>query len=50
MNNGAGIFTNTLQWLTHPSYSDESLGTWGSFLMLVLILSFLWSTVIKQIE
>jgi hypothetical protein len=45
-----GLLTTTLEWILHPSYSDESLGTWGAFLMLVLIASFLWTTVIKQLE
>lgn len=45
-----GLLTSTLEWITHPSYSDESLGTWAAFLLLVIIVSFLWTTVIRQIE
>jgi len=45
-----GLLAQTLDWVTHPSYSDESLGTWAAFLLLVIIMSFLWTTVIRQIE
>lgn len=48
--NGDGIFTDTLQWITHPSYSEESLGTWAAFLLAVIIAGFLWRTVLAQIE
>lgn len=50
MNNGNGLITRTLNWITHPSYSDPNLATWGAGLTLILIVSFLWTTVIKQIE
>jgi hypothetical protein len=45
-----GIFSQTLDWITHPSYSDESLGTWAAFLLLAIAVSFLWTTTLKQIE
>jgi hypothetical protein len=44
-----GIFTQTLQWITHPAYSESSIGTWLAFLLAVLILSFLWTTVLEQV-
>lgn len=45
-----GILSKTLDWITHPSYSEETLGQWAAFLMLILCASFLWTTVITQIE
>lgn len=45
-----GVLTDTLQWITHPSYSEESLGTWAAFLLLAIMFGFLWATVIRQIE
>jgi hypothetical protein len=44
-----GLISNTLDWLTHPTYSDASLGTWAAFLTLVLVGSFLWTTTLKQV-
>ena len=44
-----GLFTSTLEWITHPTYSEESLGTWAAFLLLVIVASFLWTTTLKQI-
>lgn len=45
-----GLLSRTIEWMTHPTYSDESLAEWGAFLVLVLIASFLWTTVVRQIE
>ena len=45
-----GIIAKTLDWLKHPIYSDANLGDWAAFLTLVLIASFLWATVIRQME
>lgn len=50
MQSGSGLITRTLNWITHPSYSDTNLATWGAFLGLTLIAAFLWTTVVKQIE
>jgi hypothetical protein len=43
------LITQTLNWILHPSYSDETLGQWSAFLLLILIGSFLWATVVSQI-
>jgi hypothetical protein len=45
-----GIIEQTLDWLTHPLYSDSDIWDWVGGLVLVLFLSFLWSTVIRQID
>lgn len=45
-----GLVSQTLDWITHPAYSDASLGEWAAGLVLILMLSFLWTTVVRQIE
>ncbi len=43
-----GLISQTLDWVTHPAYSDATPGQWAAGLLLILILSFLWTTVVKQ--
>jgi hypothetical protein len=43
-----GLISGTLDWITHPTYSDAQLWEWAAGLVLVLILAFLWSTVVRQ--
>jgi hypothetical protein len=45
-----GLISQTLDWITHPAYSETNLGQWAAFVVLILIVSFLWSTVVRQIE
>jgi hypothetical protein len=45
-----GLITRTLEWIEHPQYSDASLQTWAAGLVLILIVSFLWSRVVTQIS
>lgn len=45
-----GLVSNTLAWITHPTYSDASLAEWAAGLLLILALAFLWTNVVKQIE
>ncbi len=45
-----GLISQTLDWLTHPQYAEATPGTWAAGLVLVLILAFLWTTVVKQIR
>lgn len=45
-----GLISQTLRWLTHPAYSEGSIGEWLAGLVLLLILSFLWATTLRQIE
>lgn len=48
-NGNSGIVSKIFQWLTSARYSDTTLKEWLAGLALILILSFLWSTVIKQV-
>jgi|GEM_PF-6065280 len=45
-----GLISQMLDWMTHPTYSDASLGEWAAGLVLILIVSFQWTNVIRQIE
>lgn len=45
-----GLISQTLDWMTHPMYSDASLTEWAAGLVLILIAAFLWTTVVAQIE
>ncbi len=36
-------------WLTHASYDESTLQEWIAGLAIVLILAFLWSTVVRQV-
>lgn len=44
-----GLISQTLSWITHPSESEGNISQWAAGLVLILIASFLWSTVIKQV-
>lgn len=45
-----GIITKIQAWIQHPTYDTKSdPKAWLYFLALVLIISFLWSRVIKQL-
>lgn len=50
MNYGEGLISKIYKWVWHPSNSDETLMDWGAGLLLVIIVSFLWSTIIKMID
>jgi len=50
MSTGEGIISKIFSWIGHPSTSNETLSEWAMFLVLVLIASFLWATVIHMIE
>ena len=45
-----GILGQSLDWLEHPGYSDATVGEWFGGLVVILILSFLWTTVLKGLE
>lgn len=36
-------------WGSSPTYSDTTVQTWLAGLALILILSFLWSTVVRDV-
>lgn len=44
-----GIVSQTLDWITHPQYSDATLKEWAAGLSLILIISFLWATVVRDV-
>lgn len=43
-----GIISKTIDWITHPYYADGKLGDWAAFLVLVAVVSFLWTTTVEQ--
>ena len=45
-----GLISQTLNWITHPSESEGTPMEWLAGLLVVIILAFLWSTVLKQME
>jgi len=45
-----GLISQTLDWIAHPSNSEGTPGQWAAGLVLILIVAFLWTTVIKQME
>lgn len=44
-----GIIGGTLDWLTHPLDNTGTLTDWAMGLAVILVLAFLWATVIKQL-
>lgn len=40
---------NLKDWLTSASYSDSNVTAWIAGLIVILILCFLWSTVVRKI-
>jgi hypothetical protein len=50
MNFGEGFISKIYSWVWHPSNDDSTLTDWAAGLVVVLILAFLWSTVIRTIE
>lgn len=45
-----GIISQTIDWITHPAYSEASPGQWLGGLVLILLVSFAWSTVVRSME
>jgi hypothetical protein len=45
-----GLISQTLNWITHPMYSEGNLSEWAAGLAIIIIVSFLWSRVVAQIE
>lgn len=44
-----GIITKMYRWIVNPLRDNSRPMEWFAALVLLLILSFLWSTVVKQI-
>jgi hypothetical protein len=47
--NQDGVIGKIFSWGTSANYSDTTVSVWVAGLALVLILSFLWSTVVRQV-
>ena len=45
-----GLITSLYDWSAHPSYSTGTALQWTAGLVIVLILAFLWSTVIRLVK
>lgn len=45
-----GLVSGIFDWGQHPLYSRGTLLDWGAGLVLVLILAFLWKTVVDRID
>ena len=43
-----GVISKIFDWLRHPGNSNGTILEWTAGLILVLIISFLWATVVKQ--
>ena len=44
-----GLIGKTFGWLTHASYDESTLKEWLAGLALILIIAFLWATVVRQV-
>jgi hypothetical protein len=42
-----GIISKMFDWLTHPTFADSNPTDWLYGIALILILSFLWTRVVK---
>lgn len=47
--NGEGLISKIFSWITHASYDDSTVQEWLYGLALILIVSFLWATVVHQV-
>lgn len=45
-----GILSKMFDWLGHPLNDESTAATWAMGLVLILIVAFLWSTVINRME
>lgn len=43
-----GIISKIFDWGTHPSYDSSTTTQWAAGLIVILIVSFLWSTVVNS--
>ncbi len=46
----SGLISGAMQWGFHPSNSKGTVGEWLAGLVLILIVAFLWSEVVSQID
>lgn len=50
MNYGEGLITKIFTWITNAANSDGTTQDYAAGLVLIIVASFLWSTVVKMIE
>lgn len=43
-----GLISKSLDWILHPQFSDSDPVDWFAFTVLLVLLGFLWSKVIRQ--
>jgi hypothetical protein len=48
--NAMGLISKFFSWGTHPLNDDSTIKQWLAGLLLILIVSFLWIQVVRQIE
>jgi hypothetical protein len=46
---GNGLIGKIFSWGSSPTYSDSTTSTWLAGLGLVIVLAFLWATVVRQV-
>lgn len=46
---GNGLISKMGTWFMHPFHDKSTTGEWFAGLVLLLIIAFLWSTVVKMI-
>ena len=45
-----GLVGNVLSWGTHPTYSEGTAAEWFWGAALILVIAFLWTRVLREIE
>lgn len=43
----SGLLSKILNWVEHPTFSEGTPTEWVAGLVLILMVSFLWSTVVR---
>ncbi len=46
---GNGLISKIMSWFTHPFNDQSTPQEWLAGIVLILILAFLWSTVVKMV-
>jgi hypothetical protein len=49
MQYGEGLISKVIAWIEHPGNSNETITDWLLFVALILMISFLWTTVLRHI-
>jgi hypothetical protein len=43
-----GLITKMFHWVFHPYYADTDPWDWAAFVLLLFMLGYLWSKVVRQ--